>query len=240
MSGSVWATRSSHSARSRGHRRGAERRDRRGREVRDRDQQRLLGRADLVRRRPSRTSARRRTPPRRRPRRRAAGPRRSSAPRRGVSPRRPSEPGPVERRVVDRVVGVAGHLVLEAATRVVGHAEREQQLEARCGPGPGAKTRGHRRARRRRRPASTITASAVSRSCRRGERGRAGREDGERAGAGAAVVRPREPPPAASPGGDRPEPPRHALRAIVASRHRTPRPRPRPRRPRRGRLCSPR
>ena len=165
------------------HRRGAERRDRRRREVRDRDEQRLLGRADLVRRPPSRTTARPRTPRRRRRRRPAAGPRTSSSAPSPACPRPPQRPGPVERRPVDRVRGILGHHGLEPGAPARRSCRGSAAARAATGRDRGGTARRSARTVAAA-PASTITASAASRSCRARERRGAGREDGQRPGGG--------------------------------------------------------
>ena len=221
----------------RGDRRGAERRDRRRREVSDRDQQRLLGRAHLVRAGASRTSARRRTPRRRRSRRRAAGPRRSSARRRASSAARPSDP---VRSSAARWIGWSGLLTTSAAYRVdpvVRHPEREQQLEGvavrvlgedRAPSGRRPRPRPPRRSRRA--PGPGRAPGRAPRRPRRGRpagrRGRVGHE---------CLVSARFP--AACAG--RPDPPGAPRAVFAASRHRTPQLAPDPIRRARGRrLCS--
>ena len=181
VSGSVCATRSNHSARSVGHRRRAERRDRRRREVRDRDQQRLLGRVDLVVALPAerqhadarldaaagddqrQVGERHRAPVGRRPRapQRArsdrAPPGGSGAPR----PRRPSTRSPTPAR------------------RLIPSVSSSSRRDA---VGIGGEQRGHRRARRGRAGLDDHRQGGVE-VVRARERRGAGREDGERPGA---------------------------------------------------------
>ena len=113
-----------------GHRRGAERRDRRGGEVGDGDQQRLLGRVDVVLAVPAerqhadaRLDAAARDDERQvRARHRAARPRPPSV--------RPSEPVRSSAAWWIGWSGLSATVRLEGGALLVGHPEREQQLEA--------------------------------------------------------------------------------------------------------------
>ena len=138
-------------------------------------------------------------------------PRRGRATRSGRAPRGGSG-GPGSRR----------RRLATPSTLVVRHPEGEQQLEARRRSRSWAKTAAIG-APTAAAPASTITASAWSRSFARASAAAPADSTAERAGAGVGPCPPRVPPRAVCAGAGRPDPPAIPSRRVRASRHRTPR-----------------